>query len=160
MNKGRFQKGHNFDWLPTRTIVCPVCGKTFTTKNPRKKYCNNPCTKSKERYLIEKRYFIITSIRQTYVNLIEENPYKAKLFKEQMEQEEGPEFTKMVLGNILHNKLDEKEVRQTYKRMKRYENVIDYSKDKAPKYVCPKCGKPYYSKEHYRRHYEECKGNP
>lgn len=29
----------------TRTIVCPICGVTFETRHPRKKYCSKQCLK-------------------------------------------------------------------------------------------------------------------
>jgi len=82
---------------------CIVCNKLFKPKVRTQKYCHNPCNgayseKNKFKHL---RYHYIKIIRSQFVELIKSNPKKAISFRNEMEKEEGKEFTDMVLSDII-----------------------------------------------------------
>ena len=81
--------------------ICDVCGKTFIPTSYKQKYCYNPCEyrygKGKDNAL---NYHYIKTIRCEFYRRIKDNPSKALQLEKDMIDEEGQEFTDMVLGDI------------------------------------------------------------
>jgi len=152
----KFKKGHGFEFSPLEERECKSCGDIFKTNKPNRLYCDF-CSNARKAY--KKETFIrISNIRKNFVRLCQENPSKAIALRQEMMEEEGPEFTNMVLSNIIQNLLSNKEIKKKFKITEKYKYALNNYKGKEPKFYCPKCGKPYLKKIFYNRHVEECNG--
>jgi len=104
-----------------KKAICEACGKEFIKKSALQKYCQEPCN---YRYagmgkVHAMNYLYINSIRRTFYHLCKSNPDKAKEYQLSMLEEEGPEFTQKVLGDILQRKefIHIKEIYDKYKNL-------------------------------------------
>jgi hypothetical protein len=78
---------------------CRECGKEFIANSPGHWWCHNPCVSPNRRFYIS-RYYHIVGIRYLYEKMKKRNPALAKKVKEEMVEEEGEEFTEMVLDGM------------------------------------------------------------
>jgi NMD protein affecting ribosome stability and mRNA decay len=82
--------------------ICRDCKVEFKTMNRRRIRCEN-CAKEKK-YI----YLAVRNIRHSFAELVESDARKALQILEEMQIEEGIEFTKLALDGIFEKKMNEK----------------------------------------------------
>ena len=83
--------------------ICSYCKKYFETEIMKKRFCSNECLKNYYKKIVksDKMEDLIAAIRLDYLIIKHENPQLAEEIKEQMELEEGIDFTILALDGLV-----------------------------------------------------------